>query len=70
VWRLLLEHCFDLSARAAMDPFGGPVLFPVQGFRHFTEIVRTVWDDTTVSVERSSYGARSAPIGSLVCVRI
>ena len=43
---------------------------PITGFRYFTEVVRTVWDDTTVSVERSNYAARPAPIGSLVCVRI
>jgi hypothetical protein len=43
---------------------------PATGFRYFTEVVRTVWDDTTVSVERSNYAARPAPIGSLVCVRI
>jgi transposase len=43
---------------------------PATGFRYFTEVVRTVWDDTTVSIERSNYAARPAPIGSLVCVRI
>lgn len=43
---------------------------PATGFRYFTEVVRTVWDDTTVSIDRSNYAARPAPIGSLVCVRI
>lgn len=43
---------------------------PATGFRYFTEVVRTVWDDTTVSVDRSHYAARPAAIGSLVCVRI
>ncbi|MPW23109.1 IS21 family transposase [Paraburkholderia sp. CNPSo 3157] len=43
---------------------------PATGFRYFSEVVRTVWDDTTVSVDRSNYAARPAPIGSLVCVRI
>ncbi|KAG0177199.1 hypothetical protein DFQ28_004373, partial [Apophysomyces sp. BC1034] len=43
---------------------------PATGFRYFTEVVRTVWDDTTVSVDRSNYAARPAAIGSLVCVRI
>ena len=43
---------------------------PATAFRYFTEVVRTVWDDTTVSVDRSNYAARPAPIGSLVCVRI
>jgi transposase len=43
---------------------------PTTGFRYFAEVVRTVWDDTTVSIDRSNYAARPAPIGSLVCVRI
>jgi hypothetical protein len=43
---------------------------PTTGFRYFTEVVRTVWDDTTVNVLRSNYAARPAPIGSLVSVRI
>jgi len=43
---------------------------PLTGFRYFKEVVRTVWDDTTVSIDRSHYAARPAPIGSLVCVRI
>jgi hypothetical protein len=43
---------------------------PATAFRYFTEVVRTVWDDTTVSIERSNYAARPAPIGSLVSVRI
>ncbi|MGU7785364.1 IS21 family transposase [Burkholderia sp. PU8-34] len=43
---------------------------PLTGFRYFTEVVRTVWDDTTVSVDRSNYAARPAPIGSLVSVRL
>lgn len=43
---------------------------PLTGFRYFKEVVRTVYDDTTVSIDRSHYAARPAPIGSLVCVRI
>lgn len=43
---------------------------PVEPFRYFTEEVRTVWDDTTVRVEHSSYAARPAPIGSIVLVRL
>jgi len=43
---------------------------PTTGFRYFTEVVRTVWDDTTVNIDRSNYAARRAPIGSLVSVRI
>jgi hypothetical protein len=43
---------------------------PPTGFRYFTEVVRTVWDDTTVRIDNSSYAARPAPIGSLVVVRL
>ena len=40
---------------------------PLSAFRTFTEVVRTVCDDTTVP---SYYAARPAPIGSQVVVRI
>jgi transposase len=43
---------------------------PVAAFRIFTEVVRTVCDDTTVRVDCSYYAARPAPIGSQVVVRI
>ncbi|MGX1340820.1 transposase [Bradyrhizobium japonicum] len=43
---------------------------PVAPFRIFTEVVRTVCDDTTVRVDNSYYAARPAPIGSQVVVRI
>ena len=43
---------------------------PTTGFRYFTEVVRTVWDDATVNIDRSNYAARPAPIGTLVSVRI
>jgi len=43
---------------------------PVQPFRYFTESIRSVWDDTTVRVDNSSYAARPAPIGSTVLVRL
>lgn len=43
---------------------------PVEGFRYFTEGVRTVQDDTTVQVNGSWYAARPAAIGSQVLVRI
>ena len=43
---------------------------PLTGFRYFTEVVRTVWDDTTVRIDNSNYAARPAPIGSLVTVRL
>ncbi len=43
---------------------------PAEPFRYFTECVRTVWDDTTVRVDNSSYAARPAAIGTAVLVRI
>ncbi len=43
---------------------------PVAPFRYFTESVRSVWDDTTVRADNSSYAARPAPIGSTVLVRL
>ena len=43
---------------------------PVEPFRYFSESIRSVWDDTTVRVDNSSYAARPAPIGSTVLVRI
>ncbi len=43
---------------------------PVAPYRSFTEVVRTVCDDTTVRVDSSYYAARPAPIGSQVLVRI
>jgi len=43
---------------------------PLEPFRYFTEVIRTVWDDTTVRVDSSSYAARPAAIGSTVLVRI
>lgn len=43
---------------------------PLEGFRYFTEGVRTVQDDTTVQVSSSWYAARPAAIGSQVLVRI
>nr|WP_245452520.1 IS21 family transposase [Bradyrhizobium forestalis] len=43
---------------------------PATGFRYFSELVRTVYDDTTVRVDHSDYAARPAPIGSQVIVRL
>lgn len=43
---------------------------PTEPFRTFTEAIRTVWDDTTVRVDNSSYAARPAAIGTAVLVRI
>ena len=43
---------------------------PLEPFRTFTEVIRTVWDDTTVRVDNSSYAARPAAIGSSVLVRL
>ena len=43
---------------------------PVQGMQYFTESKRTVYDDSCVRVEHSSYAARPAPIGTRVLVRV
>lgn len=43
---------------------------PIEGMQYFTESQRTVYDDSCVRVDHSSYAARPAPIGSIVLVRI
>ena len=43
---------------------------PSQRMQYFTELKRTVCDDSCVLVDHSSYAARPAPIGSQVLVRI
>ena len=43
---------------------------PITGMSYFTEVQRTVCDDSCVRFEHSSYAARPAPIGSKVLVRI
>lgn len=43
---------------------------PATAFRSFTDLVRTVCDDTTVRIQHSSYAARPATIGSQVLVRL
>ena len=43
---------------------------PLEGFRYFTEGVRTVQDDTTIQVDSAWYAARPAPIGSEVLIRL
>ena len=43
---------------------------PITGMSYFTEVQRTVCDDSCVRVEHSSYAARPAPIGTKVLVRI
>ncbi len=43
---------------------------PLQGFQYFVESERTVYDDTCVRVDHSSYAARPARIGSRVLVRV
>jgi len=42
---------------------------PIEGFRYFTESVRTVQDDSTVQIDYAWYAARPAAIGSQVLVR-
>jgi transposase len=49
-------------------PFLKPL--PLQGFQYFVESERTVYDDTCVRVDHSSYAARPARIGSRVLVRV
>lgn len=43
---------------------------PSQGMQYFSEVKRTVCDDSCVLVDHSSYAARPAVIGSQVLVRI
>jgi transposase len=43
---------------------------PVSPFRYFSDGIRTVYDDTTITVDGASYGARPAAIGSQVLVRV
>jgi transposase len=43
---------------------------PLQGFQYFTEQIRTVYDDTCIRVDHSSYAARPARIGTQVLVRV
>ena len=43
---------------------------PIERFEIFKEETRTVWDDSTISVDHVSYAARPALIGTLVTVRI
>lgn len=43
---------------------------PLLGMQYFTEEQRTVYDDTCIRVDHSSYAARPAPIGSVVLVRL
>lgn len=43
---------------------------PITGMSYFTEVQRTVCDDSCVRIDHSSYAARPAPIGSKVLVRL
>ena len=43
---------------------------PLEGFQYFSEVERTVYDDTCIRVDNSSYAARPARIGSQVLVRL
>jgi transposase len=43
---------------------------PVVGMQYFTEVQRTVCDDSCVRIDHSSYAARPASIGSKVLVRL
>lgn len=61
--RRQVEAMFQ-EERAVLRPL------PLQGFQYFTECKRTVYDDTCIRVDHSSYAARPAPIGSIVLVRL
>jgi transposase len=61
--RRQVEAMFQ-EERAVLRPL------PLQGFQYFTECKRTVYDDTCIRIEHSSYAARPAPIGSIVLVRL
>lgn len=50
--------------RAALKPL------PLESVQYFTEVERTVYDDTCIRVDNSSYAARPARIGSQVLVRL
>jgi hypothetical protein len=43
---------------------------PATGMQYFSEVQRTVCDDSCVRIDHSSYAARPAPIGSKVLVRL
>lgn len=43
---------------------------PLTGMQYFTEVQRSVCDDSCVRIDHSSYAARPAPIGSKVLVRL
>lgn len=58
-----VEEMFQ-AERAHLKPL------PAEGFRFFTEGLRTVQDDTTVQIDSAWYAARPAPIGSRVLVRV
>lgn len=61
--RRQVEAMFQ-EERAVLGPL------PLQGFQYFTECKRTVYDDTCIRIDHSSYAARPAPIGSIVLVRL
>lgn len=61
--RRQVEAMFQ-EERPALKPL------PLQGFEYFTEVVRSVCDDTCVRIDHSSYAARPARIGSRVLVRL
>ena len=71
-WAATRIHGSERRQVQAMFEEEGPLLqaLPIVGMQYFTESQRTVYDDTCVRVDHSSYAARPAPIGSLVLVRI
>ncbi|MCB2030158.1 MAG: IS21 family transposase [Rhodoferax sp.] len=61
--RRQVQAMFD-EERAHLQPL------PVVGMQYFTEVQRTVCDDSCVRIDHSSYAARPASIGSKVLVRL
>jgi transposase len=71
-WAASRIHGSERRQVQAMFEEEGPHLqpLPLLGMQYFTEAQRTVYDDSCVRVDHSSYAARPAPIGSQVLVRV
>ncbi|WP_026284974.1 IS21 family transposase [Thiomonas sp. FB-6] len=71
-WAATRIHGTERRQVQAMFEQERPLLqpLPVLGMQYFKDEERTVYDDSCVRVDHSSYAARPAPIGSKVLVRI
>jgi transposase len=71
-WAAQRIHGREKRQVQAMFEAERPALTPLPALRFssFRDLVRTVWDDTTVRVDNSSYAARPAAIGAQVMVRL